>query len=257
MSQSNAIAEYDATTGVVINSNFIPIAGKDVSGLSISDDSIYVLYSENGTDPLSEYNATTGAVENADVIPGVSGNQVLVYDGVIYISSSTGISEYDQDTGSYIGEILDPNADAIAAEGNYLYISYGNSSGDVDVYDLATGYWTVIGLVTGLDDPTQLQLVGDELYISTSNGTVAVYGAVNGESINPALVTGLFDADSLAVGFVDDSGGSAGPPGDGIPVLGTGGDSTPEPSSGVFAMCALVAVALLRFASVKGWRFDL
>lgn len=250
MSQSNAIAEYDATTGAVIKSTFIPIAGNDVSGMSIADNNIYVLYSENGSDPLAVYNATTGAEENSNLIPGVSGNQVLVYDGVIYISSSTGITEYDEETGSYIGEIMDPNADALAAEGNYLYITYGTSSGNVDVYDLATNYWTSIGLITGLNDPTQIQLVGDELYISTGNGTVSVYQAATGSSINSSLVTGLPDADGLAVGFVSDDGEGGGPPG-GIPVLGLGAGSAPEPTSGVLSLIVLAMVAILRFARVK------
>jgi len=90
VNQTFTIGKYNATTGAVINANFITITGlNNAFGLAVSGNNLFVvtsITSASKIDTVSEYNATTGALMNANFITGlsdpggivVSGNNLLV-----------------------------------------------------------------------------------------------------------------------------------------------------------------------------------
>jgi hypothetical protein len=69
------VAEYDATTGAVINASFISGIQSPV-GLAVVGNTLYVAQDEGatlGTSFVSTYNATTGALIKANFITGLNG----------------------------------------------------------------------------------------------------------------------------------------------------------------------------------------
>src|SRR5271166_5294217 len=69
-SGAGVVSEYDASTGKVINANFI--TGLDGPyGLAVLGDTLFVANQGSGT--VGKYNATTGAAINASFITGLNG----------------------------------------------------------------------------------------------------------------------------------------------------------------------------------------
>ena len=66
---ANIVGEYNATTGAVINANFITGLNGPV-GLALSGNNLFVANFGGGT--VGEYNATTGAAINANFITGLN-----------------------------------------------------------------------------------------------------------------------------------------------------------------------------------------
>jgi WD40 repeat protein len=83
---SGTVGEYDATTGAVINANFITGLSYP-TGLAVVGNTLYVTSAQVGSASnaslLSTYNATTGAVINANFITGLpSGAQFIAVASV-------------------------------------------------------------------------------------------------------------------------------------------------------------------------------
>ena len=63
-----ATGKYDANTGVLINSNFIPVTGP----MAASANNVLYIAPNNGTyGTVATYDATTGALLNSDFITGL------------------------------------------------------------------------------------------------------------------------------------------------------------------------------------------
>lgn len=87
------IEEYDATTGALIQSNFIT-GLHSPNDIKISGNDLFVL---NQSDSIGEYDATTGAAINANLITGVPNESAFALSGTnIFVSSYTtpGVSEW-------------------------------------------------------------------------------------------------------------------------------------------------------------------
>jgi hypothetical protein len=159
------VSLYDATTGAVINADFIPLPNNGffmVSGtIAISGNHLFIPTRSPGftSVQVAEYDATTGAVINADFIPNqfpsfmaVSGNNLFMPDG-------TGLAEYNATTGALINAnfiTLTRGVNAIALLGNNLFVgSPGivNGRGLVGEYNASTGATINANLITGLQGP--------------------------------------------------------------------------------------------------------
>jgi hypothetical protein len=146
-----SVAEYDATTGALINANFI--TGLSVpEGLTIVGNNLYVVSNANDTQQpntnglIGEYNATTGAPINASLVTGLS----------------------------------QPVATAI--DGNDLYVTsrpmpeFGPSVGIVGEYDATTGATINATLITGFEDPQGIVFMAPEpaTWIMLAIGAAAI-----------------------------------------------------------------------------------
>jgi DNA-binding beta-propeller fold protein YncE len=69
-SDIGTVGKYDASTGAVINANFITGLKKDPVALALSGNRVFVANFLSGT--VSECDATTGAVINANFITGLN-----------------------------------------------------------------------------------------------------------------------------------------------------------------------------------------
>jgi outer membrane protein assembly factor BamB len=131
VAQGNVISEFNATTGEVINTNFIGVTGQ----LALSGNTLYVAQ-HNGV--ISEYNATTGAPINTNFI-GISG-QLAISGNTLYVghlAQGNGvIGAYDATTGAAINANLINAGPAFAVLGNDLFAELPNGIGK---FDAATG----------------------------------------------------------------------------------------------------------------------
>jgi hypothetical protein len=95
----NAIGEYNATTGAVINANFI--AGP-AYGLALSGNTLFVSGVNSSVGGgVFEYDATTGALINADFIVGAYGHLALSGNTLFALGSGL-VAEFDATTGRAI-----------------------------------------------------------------------------------------------------------------------------------------------------------
>jgi MYXO-CTERM domain-containing protein len=241
---AGGIGEYSAGTGAAIKSNFISVSGT-IDGIAEQGSEIYVLHGSSGDEVVSTYNAATGTLIDANLIGDPPGSALIVNNNVLYIASTGAgqnyITEWNATSGAYIGEIFAPNAQSIAVSGNYVYVTYGTSSGDLNVYNLTTGALVSGYSITGLDDVTQMEVVGDVLYITEANGTVLEYDAQTGAFITSADST-LPSGEGITLG--NDYYQHNGFP-DGIPAA-SDPTTTPEPASWAFAVAVLAVFVLLR-----------
>ena len=100
---ANAIGEYNASTGAVINTNFITTGVDGPTGLLLSGNCVFVLNGISNT--VGEYNATTGAVINVNFITGLDGPEGFALSGnSLFVSNdiSNTVSEYNATTGALI-----------------------------------------------------------------------------------------------------------------------------------------------------------
>ena len=242
---AGGIAEYNAGSGAAINTNFISISGT-IEGIGEQGDEFYVLHGPAGDEIVSTYNASTGTLIDANLIGDPPGATLVVNDNVLYISSTGAgqnyITEWNATTGAYIGEIYAPDAVSMTASGNYLYVTYGTFNGDLSVFNTTTGALVSGFSITGLSDVTQLQVVGDVLYITEANGTVLEYNAETGAFIKTVDST-LSAADGVALG--NDYYQYNGYP-DGIIPSEDPPVTTPEPASFAFAAAVLAVCVFLR-----------
>jgi PQQ-like domain/PKD domain len=199
----NTVAEYNATTGAVINPSFITsTSGTTIFGLLFSGNILYVANYDTST--LGEYNATTGAVINANFITGLTGPLGLALSGnILYVANSGGtVGEYNATTGAVINAafIRTPStAYGLAISGNTLFVAQFNAA-TVGEYNATTGATINASFITGLSQPTGLALSGNILYVANAaSNTVGEYDATTGAAINASLITGLTDPFGIAI----------------------------------------------------------
>jgi DNA-binding beta-propeller fold protein YncE len=79
-----------------------------------------------------------------------------------------------------------------------MYVTNFNL-GTVSEYNTITGATINSSLISGLDYPEQIALVGSDLYVANEgSGTIGEYD-IHGDTINSALITGLNGPNGLAV----------------------------------------------------------
>ena len=209
----NTVGEYNATTGAAINADFI--SANDPNGLLISGNILYVTNFDIGVPgggTIGTYDATTGATINANFITGLSGDNELALSGnTLYVAGTGTVGEYDATTGAAINRDFITESGSLSGlvlSGNTLFaadIMVAAScqgvcpSGTVGEYSATTGAAINGSLITGLGDPGEIALLGDNLFVSNwISGTVGEYDATTGAAINAIFITGLGDANGIA-----------------------------------------------------------
>ncbi len=162
-------------------------------------------------DTVSEY-TTSGAVVNDTLIsPLFIASGVTVSGTNLYVSSSSGIGKYTT-SGSPINASLvsDPNhffnRIAVSEDGTRLFAT-DFSAGTVGEYDANSGVAINASLITGLNGPAGIAIIGSHLYVENSaetfNGPTLGAGSIgeytlDGGVINAALISGLDEPTDLA-----------------------------------------------------------
>ncbi len=190
---NGTIGEYDAVTGVTINSTLV--SGLDMpAGLALAGNRLFVA-NEGGT--VGEY-TTSGATVNASLISigipvgiAVSGNKLFVVD-----RANGTIGEYTT-SGAVVNASLVSGLDSpfgLALSDGKLFV-VNNVSGTIGVYDAATGATISSALVSGLTDPRFVALHEGSLFVSEDStlqhlGSISEYDALTGAPID--IDIGLF-----------------------------------------------------------------
>ena len=193
---TGTVSTYDATTGALINPNFIT-GVNDAGPILLSGNTLYV---GNGSDPaaLQEFNATTGAAINANFVTGLFAPQgILVSDNTLYVSDrnpTTGqgrIGDYNAVTGAAINANLIPVTgfitEGLALTGNDLLVADGFDH--VQEFNATTGAAINTSFIT-MPGVYSLLLSGNTLYAaSVSNGgLISEYNATTGAAINTNFI---------------------------------------------------------------------
>jgi hypothetical protein len=151
ISPDNTVQEFDATTGALINANFLNGQMLDGPAGMVVDNKNHIFVANSNGSSVGEFDATTGAVINATFINGQGLDEPysLALDGLNHLlvgnsHTRASIGEYDAITGATIsaGFIPGPNAFgnalALALDGsNHLFVL--DFSGRVGQYDATTG----------------------------------------------------------------------------------------------------------------------
>jgi len=209
-----SVGEYDATTGVATNANFITGLHAPYA-LAVSGNNLYVLGANGG--PVSEYNATTGAGINTNLITGssnIGGEGHAVSGNNLYVPGPFIVGKYGATTGAaintnFISGLLNTPA-GLVISGNILYVANPNPGNPyasiVGEYDATTGAAINASFITnGLNFPLGLALSGNNLYVANNNdfdpsaGTVGEYDATTGAVINTNFITGLNGVEGITV----------------------------------------------------------
>lgn len=175
------VSEYTAT-GALVNSSLITLkVGAGPYGIVVSGNDLFVAVNEfnkgAGAGYISEYDATTGAQINANFITGLNQPEGIAISGNGFFVVNNG------DDNNAAGPLTD---------------------GTVGEYDLTTGAAINSALVTGLNQPVGVAVLGNDLFV-TSNpngstaGLIGEYDATTGATINASFVTGLDDPQGIAV----------------------------------------------------------
>ena len=155
------VAEYNATTGAVINANLItdnPAGGGSPGPLTASGDSLFFGYIDgfNGV-KICEYNVKTGTINPNFIVLGTD----------IYIPSALTVSDNHLFVGSY---------------------TLTGTTGTVWEYDATTGAPIKAPLITGLPyAPGGLAVSGTHLLVAEAAG-VSEYNATTGKLINANFI---------------------------------------------------------------------
>lgn len=192
---------YDATTGALINPNFL--TSSTPTDYEMFGGDIFVANYQAGT--ISRYNATTGAPVDANFITGVSLDFTFVVAGnYLLVTTKNGsfatVRKYDANTGAlidanFIGGLYDPSD--MLVSGNFLYITELNQN-RVGKYDVNTGVAINASFLTGFVWATAIAEYGGKLYVSDTgfsgaNDVVKQYDAATGTLLNANFITGLDD----------------------------------------------------------------
>jgi hypothetical protein len=217
--QSGSIGEYDASTGAAINADFITGSNVASAHLTLSNG---LLYGSTGFN-VNVYDFATGAVVHNNFIAGgpiiqgvaVSGNTLFAANQV-----NNSVGAYDPSTGAtinvnFLGAVPQPLG--LTLSGNTLYVTDTYPGAGVGTYNATTGAAINPAFISSssghLAVPRGMAIVGNDLYVVSSNVGVGVFNATTGAVINASLVTGLSDAQDVAVAgnvlYVTDSGSGA------------------------------------------------
>jgi hypothetical protein len=192
----SGVSEYNTTTGVAINANFITGLNEPVA-IAVSGNDLFVANIVGGTaGVVSEYNAATGTPINASFVAGLSDPSGLALSGnSLFVGSSSGtIGLYSAITGaainaSFITGLSQPIG--LAVSGNALFVANYRTQ-TVGKYNAMTGAAINASFITGLNSPIALAVSGNNLLVANSqSGTVGEYNAITGVTINANFITGL------------------------------------------------------------------
>jgi hypothetical protein len=168
------VAEYNATTGTVINANLITLdantsPGSTAGAFTASGNSLFFAYTDgfNGA-TICEYNVTTGALTPHFIV---------------------------------LGSPYTPNA--LTVSNNHLFVGYfslSGTAGTVGEYDATTGNPISASLITGLPHgPGGLAVSSNHLLVAEGAG-VSEYNATTGAVINANFINfGNIGASQLVV----------------------------------------------------------
>ena len=105
------ISTYDATTGTVLNANFIQIATGGLYGLAVKNDHLFVSIYDGSPPRVAEYNATTGALINNTFVTTATVGQpwglAVAGNSLFVVSQNQGIVyEFDATTGAQLSQSI-------------------------------------------------------------------------------------------------------------------------------------------------------
>lgn len=165
------VSKYNAITGALINANFITgLSSENDEGLALLGNTLFV--ADCGRDTVGAYDATTGAPIKADFITGVPCPQGLAVKRPSKIRGGP-------------GPVL-------------FVVNFRINR--VGAYDGSTGAPIDPSLIReGLDRPVGLAFSSGILYVANKRGTVGKYRASDGFALNANFITGLDEAEGLAL----------------------------------------------------------
>jgi hypothetical protein len=195
------------TSGVTVNAALVSGLGSP-NNIAVSGSNLFVSNFGGGT--IGEYNAVTGATVNAALITGITNPGGVAMSGSnLFVVTAGGlpgagaIGEYDATTGMAINAALVTGLnipEGIVISGSNLFVvnhgtysqgSYVAGSGSIGEYT-TSGATVNAALVSGLNYPRQIAVLGGNLYVTNSlAGTIGEYDATTGAPVNAALVSGL------------------------------------------------------------------
>jgi hypothetical protein len=197
VSQGTTVGKYDATTGAVINANFITGLSAP-RGLALSGN---VLFEVNqGGNTVGQYDATTGATLNANFITVNDPHAIAMSGGNLFVTNGDSgnpagaVGKYNATTGAtinanFITGLTTPIGLAISGANLFVADVTDNTVGK---YDATTGATINANFVTGLSGPVGIWVSGNTLFVSNSDGTtVGKYDATTGAAMNANFITGL------------------------------------------------------------------
>jgi streptogramin lyase len=154
VTNGTAISEFNASTGATVNAALVTLSSPAVAVSLDGSGHLYVLNNNSGT--VGEYNASTGAPINAALVTGL---------------------------------LAAPLAMAVDGSG-HLYVLNEGGANSISEFNARTGAVINAALVTGIYAPTQMTLDrSGHLFVKSQNGTVGVYNAGTGATINANLLS--------------------------------------------------------------------
>jgi hypothetical protein len=205
------VSEYDATTGAVINANFITGLNRP-DQLLVYGDTLFVA-DEGGEflgyfrGSVGTYNVTTGAAINPSFIeaePGGAFSGMAVWGDYLYVVDGVAgtVGKYYLKTGypiNYdfvIGAGAFRQASSLGVLGDKLYVEATASSqlGEVSV---KTGNFSS---VVATQIPSGIAFYGDKVLASSMTyGTISEFDAKTLQPINPNFITGASYPEQIAI----------------------------------------------------------
>ncbi|MBV8357722.1 MAG: hypothetical protein JO189_07260 [Deltaproteobacteria bacterium] len=203
------VSEYSATTGALINANFI--TGLYCDGLLASGNNLFV--SGEFSNYIAEYNLSTGAPISAAFIGPLSNPAGLAVTGNDFFVANMGngtIGKYNATTGapiqpSLVTGLRTPWGTVLPANNTLLATSYDV----IGKYKASTGAAINANFITGVQDAIGLVLSGADLFVANANAnTVAKYKASTGAAINVQFISAdtLQEPSGLAISGNPDNG---------------------------------------------------
>jgi hypothetical protein len=209
LGEEGMVSEYDATTGALINANFV--TGFLQPGLlALKGNILFVPDQDTGV--LGTYNARTGAAINSSFITGLSPFGIALWPNIplsrntLFVANigSNTVGAYDAATGatinaSFITGLSNPTA--IVVQGNNLFVANSQSftGNTVGKYNAHTGAVINASFITGLDGPFGIAIQGDTLFVANETGAIGTYNARTGAVINANFITGVIYPTGIAV----------------------------------------------------------
>jgi WD40 repeat protein len=193
------ISEYNATTGEVINANFIAGLSSPYA-LALSGDYLFVA---NSTGSVGLYDAKTGAAINPSYITGTNfsptGLALSGQDLFVANPAANEVWEYNA-RGAEIHAFVEATGDLIAELGFFsksVYFLSAYSISQVNEIETKTG--VVLGTIN-VSSPYGIAFLGNTLFVGLlESGTIAEYDAETLELINASFITGLNEPFQIAL----------------------------------------------------------
>ena len=206
---SDSLSVYNASTGSLLQSNLI--TGLASYSMAVSGNDLYI-GSNVGT--VGIFNASTGSFE--DLVAGssyitrfaVGGNTLYGVEQSSPGSYTYNIYTFNATTGAQTSStplvtgLYGASDSRPVVSGNLLYVEsqgpiVGNyySAGSIGVYNATTGAPINASLLTGLSDPTNLSLYGNDLFVDTDD-VVQEYttsGVLVSSNVLPNFDGGILD----------------------------------------------------------------